>query len=98
EQVYLQAQKAAPQTAGPRLSLANLYLEQSKAGDALALLEPLLGNIKEAPVAALFLAGRACQTLGQTQRGTDFLREAIRRQPDFADAYHTLGSILCNQA
>jgi tetratricopeptide (TPR) repeat protein len=35
--------------------------------------------------------------LGKTQRGVALLQQAIKLAPDFADAYHTLGSILANQ-
>jgi Tfp pilus assembly protein PilF len=98
EQVFLRAEKAAPQASGPRMSLASLYTGERRAEDALAVLEPTIADIKQAPVGALYLAARACSTLGKTQIGCDMLREAIRRQPNFADAYHTLGGMLCNQA
>ncbi len=98
EQVFLQAQTAEPSAIGPRISLANLYLDQSRNNEALGLLEPMLTDLQKVPVAALYIGGKVCTALGQTQRAQDMLREAVKRQPDFADAYHALGAVMCNQA
>ncbi|HEU4751476.1 MAG TPA: tetratricopeptide repeat protein, partial [Armatimonadota bacterium] len=95
--VFQQARDRAPGLPGPALSVARLELDQSRPAEALAALEPVLKE-QSPPVAALYLAGKACQTLGQTTRGIELLRRALQAEPNFADAYHVLGSILCNQA
>ncbi len=96
--IFMAARNAYPGSPGPIMSLASIYLDSGKASDALALLDPICTDPKTAAVGALYLNGKACQSLGKTTRAAELLRAAISRQSDFSDAYHTLGSILCNQA
>lgn len=97
-QVLELAHATAPDASGPRMSLASLYTEQGKNPDALSILEPILTDLDKAPVGALYLASKACQAMGRQDRAEKMLRTAIRRAPDFADAYHALGSLCCNQS
>jgi tetratricopeptide (TPR) repeat protein len=73
-------------------------MDLGKSEEAAALLDPICTDLKSAPVGALYLNGKACQSLGKTTRAAELLKAAVARQSDFADAYHALGSILCDQA
>jgi len=96
EKIYSDARDRQPGDAGPRLSLAQLYLQQAKNDKALEVLDPVL-KTADPPVAALFIAGKAEVEMGRAVSGIELFRKAIAKQPDFADAYHSLGAALCNQ-
>ncbi len=96
EATFKMAMTRTPDTAGPRLSLARLYSETQQHSKLMDTLSPLLQS-PAAPVAALYLAGKSCQTLGRTREAEDYLNRAIKARPDFADAYHALGSIHANE-
>jgi tetratricopeptide (TPR) repeat protein len=96
--IFESAHSLEPTNPGPIMSLASLSLEQNRAARAFELVNALCMDLQKAPVAALYLDAKACQSLGKTQRAMELLRTVIQRQADFADAYHLLGSVLCNQA
>lgn len=96
EKIYKEAAGRAPDSPGPKLSLAQLYLQQNRNNSVVAVLEPLLKS-SDPPIAALYIGGKASVALGQNVHGIELFQQAIKKQPDFADAYHALGSALANQ-
>jgi tetratricopeptide (TPR) repeat protein len=95
ESLLKEAIRRAPEAVGPRLSLASLLSDVNPSA-VLETLDSVLAA-DSAPVAALYLAGKACQSSGQTRRAAELLDRAIHIAPDFADAHHALGSVLSNE-
>jgi tetratricopeptide (TPR) repeat protein len=96
EATYNSALAKAPSSSGPRLSLARLYHSRKQSDKVLSVLGPILSD-PSAPIAALYLAGKACQATGKTVDAETYLRRDVKQQPDFADAWHALGSIHANE-
>ncbi len=95
--VYRRAAAVAPDSEGPKLSLARNQLSQKHATQALETLSPLLGQSKP-PVAALYVAADASKAINKTDDAARYLRTAVQLQPGFAEAWHSLGSILSNES
>lgn len=94
--LYQEAMRRAPAAAGPRISAAELAVQDRRGNDALKLLEPVL-KMDDPPIAALFLGGKAGVIVGRTREAEEWLTRVIARAPDFAEAHHELGALRCNR-
>lgn len=97
EKVFMSAHEHVPDSPGPVLSLSELYSQQGQQAKAAKILEPLIKK-GDAPVAVLFMYGKAANSVGQSSTGIDALTQAVKKSPEFADAHHALGSALANQS
>jgi tetratricopeptide (TPR) repeat protein len=71
------------------LGLAECRIEQGRAGEAVALLEPLL-RADPPPARALALRGKAAVEAGDQAGAERWLRQAVAREPDDAASLHLL--------
>lgn len=95
---YTKAIKLNPQFAGAYRNLAKVFeqtTQEKKAADCwyqVLMLEP-----QKAKVQQHLQIGKRLQELGELQPAVNCYRQALRLQPNLAEAYHCLGSLLLEQ-
>lgn len=92
ESFYQTAKKLKAEEIGPRLRLAEILLEQGKAGDAGRELAEILRQAPDLP-AALYQEARRLSREGQDAAAAALLEKVLAAQPSAGAARHLLGGL-----
>lgn len=95
---YKKALELRPNFSEAKVNLANVYLEQERYDEAIALYEQVLNDISYfTPYIASGNLGWALYRKGEVEKGLGHIRAAVIQNPKFCLGYKNLGTILDKQ-